>query len=139
MRELIHTAGKEALASFGDAGLYLERYLESPRHVEVQVFGDGESAVHLFERDCSLQRRHQKIVEIAPAPFLSETHRAALLDAAVLEEADALLVHHGYFWKNEDGRITGMKKQRLQTLLRHDKTVSFPAQDVLCRNAAVLV
>ncbi|WNI18776.1 biotin carboxylase N-terminal domain-containing protein [Actinacidiphila sp. ITFR-21] len=71
-------------SSFGDGRLLVERYVERPRHIEVQVFGDthGE-VVHLFERECSLQRRHQKIVEEAPAPGLSGAVREALLRAAV--------------------------------------------------------
>ncbi|MHA6265071.1 acetyl-CoA carboxylase family protein [Arenibacterium sp. CAU 1754] len=76
-------ARAEAQAAFGDGAVYGERYLDPVRHIEVQIIGDGENVTHLWDRDCTLQRRHQKIVEIAPAPFLSETLRAALLDAAV--------------------------------------------------------
>ncbi|VVJ22074.1 Uncharacterised protein [Amycolatopsis camponoti] len=71
-------------AGFGDGRLLAERYVAAPRHIEVQVFGDRHgNVVHLFERECSLQRRHQKIVEEAPAPHLPSTTRHALLDAAV--------------------------------------------------------
>ncbi|KDN21780.1 acetyl/propionyl/methylcrotonyl-CoA carboxylase subunit alpha [Amycolatopsis rifamycinica] len=71
-------------AGFGDGRLLAERYVAAPRHIEVQVFGDRHgNVVHLLERECSLQRRHQKIVEEAPAPHLSATTRHALLDAAV--------------------------------------------------------
>lgn len=73
----------ESLAAFGDDAVYGERYLHPVRHIEVQIIGDGKTVTHLWERDCTLQRRHQKILEIAPAPFLDETQRAALLDAAV--------------------------------------------------------
>jgi acetyl-CoA carboxylase, biotin carboxylase subunit len=69
-------AGTEAKAAFGDATVYLEKYLGNPRHIEFQVFGDGEgNAIHLGERDCSLQRRHQKVLEEAPSPVISAFER----------------------------------------------------------------
>ena len=69
-------AGSEAKAAFGDATVYLEKYLGNPRHIEIQVFGDGKgNAIHLGERDCSLQRRHQKVLEEAPSPVLSSEER----------------------------------------------------------------
>jgi acetyl-CoA carboxylase, biotin carboxylase subunit len=69
-------AGSEAKAAFGDATVYLEKYLGNPRHIEIQVFGDGNgNAIHLGERDCSLQRRHQKVLEEAPSPVLSSDER----------------------------------------------------------------
>ncbi len=75
---------REATASFGDERVLIEKYILSPRHIEVQVFGDSHgNVVHLFERDCSLQRRHQKVIEEAPAPGMDETTRAAICDAAV--------------------------------------------------------
>ena len=79
----ITAARNEARAAFGDDSLYLERYIPSARHVEVQVFGDGDGAVHLFERECSLQRRRQKLIEEALAPNLSPAVRAGLHTAAV--------------------------------------------------------
>ncbi len=72
----------EAESAFGDGRLYAERLLRDMRHIEVQIIGDGHSIAHLWERDCSLQRRHQKLIEFAPAPNLSPPLRAALLDAA---------------------------------------------------------
>ncbi|MGB3865452.1 MAG: carboxyl transferase domain-containing protein [Xanthobacteraceae bacterium] len=73
----------EAKAAFGDEALYVERYLPSVRHIEVQVVGDGAGVVHLGERECTIQRRHQKLIEIAPSPGLSGRLRDALYDAAV--------------------------------------------------------
>jgi acetyl/propionyl-CoA carboxylase alpha subunit len=77
-------AKREAKASFGDERVLLETYVTRPRHIEVQVFGDSQGAVvHLYERDCSLQRRHQKVIEEAPAPGMDEATRAAVTSAAV--------------------------------------------------------
>src|SRR5690606_5802132 len=79
------SAKREAASSFGDERVLLEMYVQRPRHIEVQVFGDTHgNVVHLFERDCSLQRRHQKVIEEAPAPGMSDEARKAVTDAAVL-------------------------------------------------------
>ena len=77
-------ARREGEASFGDPHCLIEKLIAKPRHIEIQVFGDGHgNAVHLFERDCSLQRRHQKVIEEAPAPGMSPEMRKAMGDAAV--------------------------------------------------------
>ena len=73
-------AKREAKAAFGKDEIYLEKLVQRARHVEVQILGDGETVVHLFERDCSIQRRHQKVVERAPAPYLDEAKRAELCE-----------------------------------------------------------
>jgi acetyl-CoA carboxylase biotin carboxylase subunit len=76
LETLMQQAGSEAKAAFGDATVYMEKYLGNPRHIEFQVFGDGKgNAIHLGERDCSLQRRHQKVLEEAPSPVLSSAER----------------------------------------------------------------
>lgn len=78
------SASAEAVSAFGDGTLFLERWVERPRHIEVQVFGDGRGhVVHLNERECSLQRRHQKIWEEATAPSLSDSTRQGLFEAAL--------------------------------------------------------
>ncbi len=79
----LESASREAEAAFGDGRVLIEKYIASPRHIELQVFADAHGAcVHLYERDCSAQRRHQKVVEECPAPGLSEETRAAMAKAA---------------------------------------------------------
>ena len=79
MENAFRTARSEAKAAFGNDEVYIEKYLEKPRHIEIQVFGDGKgNAVHLGERDCSLQRRHQKVFEEAPGPSISVEERARI-------------------------------------------------------------
>lgn len=80
----IAAAQREALHAFGDDRVFIEKYVTSPRHIEFQVFGDHHGqVVHLFERDCSIQRRHQKMIEESPSPVLSDALRAAMGQAAV--------------------------------------------------------
>ena len=80
----IESARREAMKAFGDDRLLIEKYIEEPRHVEFQVFGDGRgNVIHLFERDCSIQRRHQKIVEESPAPRYSDALRQRMAKAAI--------------------------------------------------------
>jgi acetyl-CoA carboxylase, biotin carboxylase subunit len=100
-------AGSEAKAAFGDATVYLEKYLGNPRHIEFQVFGDGEgNAIHLGERDCSLQRRHQKVLEEAPSPVISSDERLRM--GKVVSDAMAGMSYRGagtieFLW--EDGEF----------------------------------
>ena len=81
--QALDSARSEARTAFGNPDVLIEKYVLQPRHIEVQVFGDGKRAVHLFERDCSLQRRHQKVIEEAPAPGMTAEMRQAMGDAAV--------------------------------------------------------
>jgi 3-methylcrotonyl-CoA carboxylase alpha subunit len=83
-QDALESCKREAASSFGNDVVLLEKWIESPRHIEVQVFGDSHgNVVHLFERDCSLQRRHQKVIEEAPAPGMDEATRQAVCSAAV--------------------------------------------------------
>lgn len=92
LRIALQQAQTEAQAAFGNAGVYLERFIDRPRHVEVQMIADLHgNACHLYERDCSVQRRHQKLIEESPSPFLSQTTREAICEAA-----KRLIVEVGY-------------------------------------------
>ncbi len=85
LQEAVAGAGREAESSFGDGTVFIEKYLSSPRHIEIQVFGDENGQVlSFFERDCSIQRRHQKIIEEAPATGIDEESRTSMGDAAVI-------------------------------------------------------
>lgn len=73
VKESFRRASSEAEAAFGNGAMFIEKFIEKPRHIEIQVLGDNAgNVVHLYERDCSVQRRHQKLVEVAPAPNLDQ-------------------------------------------------------------------
>ena len=107
LETLMQQAGSEAKAAFGDATVYLEKYLANPRHIEIQVFGDGKgNAIHLGERDCSLQRRHQKVLEEAPSPVLGQADRERI--GGICAKAMADMAYRGagtieFLW--EDGEF----------------------------------
>jgi acetyl-CoA carboxylase biotin carboxylase subunit len=107
LTELMRQAQQEAKAAFGDDTVYLEKYLGNPRHIEFQVFGDGNgNAIHLGERDCSLQRRHQKVLEEAPSPVLTPGDRERM--GGVVARAMADMAYRGagtieFLW--EDGEF----------------------------------
>ncbi len=100
-------AGNEAKAAFGDDTVYIEKYLGNPRHIEFQVFGDGRgNAIHLGERDCSLQRRHQKVLEEAPSPVITPEERERM--GEVVSKAMGDMAYRGagtveFLW--EDGEF----------------------------------
>jgi acetyl-CoA carboxylase biotin carboxylase subunit len=107
LESLMQQAGSEAAAAFGDATVYLEKYLGNPRHIEFQIFGDGNgTAIHLGERDCSLQRRHQKVLEEAPSPVITREERSRM--GAIVANAMADMGYRGagtieFLW--EDGEF----------------------------------
>jgi acetyl-CoA carboxylase biotin carboxylase subunit len=104
LESLMGQASSEAAAAFGDPTVYMEKYLGNPRHIEFQVFGDGRgAAIHLGERDCSLQRRHQKVLEEAPSPIISAEERARM--GKVCADAMAAMQYRGagtieFLWEN---------------------------------------
>src|SRR5205085_4858740 len=84
LEEAVASAKREAKSAFGDDRVLIEKYLQRPRHIEVQIFADRYgSVVHLFERDCSMQRRHQKVIEEAPAPGMNKSLRLGVGDPVV--------------------------------------------------------
>ncbi|OYW46760.1 MAG: acetyl-CoA carboxylase biotin carboxylase subunit [Novosphingobium sp. 12-63-9] len=107
LESLMQQAGNEAKSAFGDATVYLEKYLGNPRHIEFQIFGDGKGeAIHLGERDCSLQRRHQKVLEEAPSPVISHAERDRM--GGIVARAMADMAYRGagtieFLW--EDGEF----------------------------------
>jgi acetyl-CoA carboxylase biotin carboxylase subunit len=91
---LMSQASSEARSAFGDDTVYMEKYLGDPRHIEFQVFGDGEgNAIHIGERDCSIQRRHQKVLEEAPSPVIRPEQREAM--GAIVRNAMAEMGYRG--------------------------------------------
>src|SRR5215207_9099800 len=89
LEKSISQAASEARSAFGDDTVYMEKYLGDPRHIEFQVFGDGEgNAIHIGERDCSIQRRHQKVIEEAPSPVISAEQRAQMGETVAKAMAD---------------------------------------------------
>jgi acetyl-CoA carboxylase biotin carboxylase subunit len=149
---------QEAAGAFGDATVYLEKYLENPRHVEIQVIADQHgNAVHLGERDCSTQRRHQKVIEEAPAPGVSEEQRAEI--GAVCVEACKRIGYRGagtfeflydrgqfYFIEMNTRiqvehpvteRITGVDLVREQILVAAGEPLSFRQEDIQIRGHAI--
>ena len=132
LETLMQQAGSEAKAAFGDATVYLEKYLGNPRHIEFQVFGDGEgNAIHLGERDCSLQRRHQKVLEEAPSPVLGAEDRARM--GGICAKAMADMGYRGagtieFLWENGEFYFIEMNT-RLQ--VEHPVTEAITGLDLV--------
>ncbi len=158
LETLIQQAGSEAKAAFGDDTVYIEKYLGNPRHIEFQVFGDGRgNAVHLGERDCSLQRRHLKVLEEAPSPVLSPAERDRM--GEICAKAMAGMQYRGagtieFLW--EDGEfyfiemntrlqvehpvtemITGIDLVREQIRIADGKDLSCKQEDIEFKGHAI--
>jgi acetyl-CoA carboxylase, biotin carboxylase subunit len=156
--ESVQAAQRDAEMWFGDDTVYMERFLQKPRHVEVQVLADGNGhAIHLFDRDCSLQRRHQKVLEEAPAPNLPEEARAHILDACV--NACKLMQYRGagtFEFLFEDGefffiemntrvqvehpvteQVTGIDIIEQQLRIAAGLGLNIQQEDVVCKGHAI--
>jgi acetyl-CoA carboxylase biotin carboxylase subunit len=154
----IQTTKQEAKAAFGNDMVYMEKFLQNPRHVEIQVLADGQGhAIHLGERDCSMQRRHQKVVEEAPAPGITEAQRAEI--GRVCVEACLRIGYRGagtFEFLYEDGRfyfiemntriqvehpvtelVTGIDLVREQLLIASGRPLSIRQEDVVLRGHAI--
>ncbi len=108
LKDAFERAKSEAKSSFGNDEVYVEKFIENPKHIEVQILGDKDgNIVHLYERDCSVQRRHQKVVEVAPSVSLSENVREKICEAAVKLSKDINYVNAGTveFLVNPDGEF----------------------------------
>ena len=159
LRTAVPTAQAEAAAAFGHGEVYLERFVEHAHHVEVQVFGDGSRFLHLGERECSLQRRRQKILEEAPSPSISEQVREAMTTAAVRLAAEVSYRgagtveflydpdHHDFFFIEMNTRIqvehpitemvTGRDLVREQLSVAAGNPLSFTQEDVEVRGHSI--
>ncbi|MFM9936098.1 MAG: acetyl-CoA carboxylase biotin carboxylase subunit [Novosphingobium sp.] len=158
LETLIQQAGSEAKAAFGDATVYIEKYLGNPRHIEFQIFGDGNgNAIHLGERDCSLQRRHQKVLEEAPSPVISAAERDRM--GGVVSKAMADMGYRGagtieFLWEGGEfyfiemntrlqvehpvtEAITGVDLVREQIRIADGKPLSVKQEDIVFSGHAI--
>ena len=132
LESLMQQASSEANAAFGDPTVYMEKYLFDPRHIEFQVFGDGEGkAIHLGERDCSIQRRHQKLLEEAPSPIISAEQRARM--GGIVADAMADMGYRGagtieFLYENDEFYFIEMNT-RLQ--VEHPVTEMISGMDLV--------
>jgi acetyl-CoA carboxylase biotin carboxylase subunit len=134
----IVSARTEAKAAFGDDTVYLEKYLEKPRHIEFQIFGDGRgNAIHLGERDCSLQRRHQKVWEESPSPALNDTQRAYMGEVCAKAMREMQYAGAGtieFLYENGEFYFIEMNT-RIQ--VEHPVTESITGIDLVCEQIRV--
>ncbi len=159
LRTALQQAAQEAQAAFGNAGVYLEKFIEHPRHVEVQIIADTHgNVVHLWERDCSTQRRHQKLIEESPAPTLPPKVRKLICESAVrlIKSADyynAATVefivdkNHDFYFIEVNARIqvehpvtemvTGIDLIQQQIRVAAGETLTFTQKDVTCNGVAI--
>jgi acetyl-CoA carboxylase biotin carboxylase subunit len=159
LKSALQQAQNEAEAAFGNPGVYLEKYVEHPRHVEVQILADHHGhIVHLWERDCSTQRRHQKLVEQSPAPNLPEAVRTSICEAAVrlIEKANytnagtvEFIVdrEHNFYFIEVNARIqvehcvtemvTGIDLIKAQISIAAGEPLPFSQEDVRLNGAAI--
>ncbi len=134
----IATARTEAKAAFGDDTVYIEKYLDKPRHIEIQIFGDGKGeAIHLGERDCSLQRRHQKVWEESPSPALNDAQRAEIGEICAKAMRDLQYSGAGtieFLYENGEFYFIEMNT-RIQ--VEHPVTESVTGVDLVCEQIRV--
>ena len=159
LKNSLQQARTEAGAAFGNDGVYLEKYIANPRHVEVQIIADMHGNVaHLWERDCSTQRRHQKLIEESPAPNMPQSVRTAICDAAVRMIKNANYYNaatvefivdqdNNFYFIEVNARIqvehpvsemvTGVDLIQQQIRVASGEKLSFTQEEILCRGASI--
>ena len=159
LKNALAQASQEAAAAFGNADVYIEKFIENPRHVEAQIIADNHgNVVHLWERDCSMQRRHQKLIEESPAPNLSKKTRAAVCEAAVRLVKESGYTNAGtvefivdakgnYYFIEMNARIqvehpvtelvTGIDLIKAQLIVASGEKLPFTQKDIVHRGCAI--